>query len=174
MESKNFIHPQSGVQVELTASELVAQIYTKLKDATVCTAESCTGGMISQWFTSPAGSSQFFIGGVCAYSNQVKSGVLGVDANVIAANGAVSSPVVEAMAAGAIQLLGADWAVSVSGIAGPGGGTPDKPVGTVWCGVAGPSGNYSRLLRLSGDRKAIREAASIAALQFLLEKMDEA
>lgn len=154
-------------------AEIYQHISRKMPGKTVATAESCTGGMISAWLTDPPGSSQFFVGSVCAYSNYVKTTVLGVPAAVIAEHGAVSAPVVEAMASGVIRLMGAEWAISVSGVAGPAGGTVEKPVGTVWCGIDGPSGVYSRLLRLSGDRRAIREAAALAALEFLLEKINE-
>ena len=135
------------------------------------TAESCTGGILSSWITSLPGSSRFFAGGVCAYANIVKTSLLGVEPALIAAHGAVSREVVMAMASGARGRLGSDWAVSTSGVAGPDGGTAEKPVGTVWCGVAGPGGVDARLLKLSGDRAAIREESAMLALRFLKEKI---
>lgn len=154
------------------AGAAVSELYRRLgaSHGTVATAESCTGGMISTWLTSPAGSSRFFLGGVCSYSNESKSSLLGVDPGLIAANGAVSGPVVRAMAGGARARFGSTWAVSVSGIAGPDGGTPAKPVGTVWIGVAGPGGVDAREFKFPGDRGAVRQAAALAAIHFLLEK----
>ncbi|MEY4630611.1 MAG: hypothetical protein RIQ81_731 [Pseudomonadota bacterium] len=139
--------------------------------ASLGTAESCTGGMVSTWITGLPGSSAFFAGGVCCYSNALKSSLLGVDPALIAKEGAVSREVVMAMAQGARRVLKVDWAVSVSGVAGPDGGTPEKPVGTVWCAVAGPSGVDARLLKLDGDRAAIREESAMQALKFLKEKI---
>lgn len=100
------------------------------------TAESCTGGKIASMITSMAGSSEYFAGGVVSYCNEVKHNVLGVSEADLNAFGAVSQPVVEQMARGAMRVLGCDCAVATSGIAGPGGGTPSKPVGTVWIAAA--------------------------------------
>lgn len=100
------------------------------------TAESCTGGRIASMITSIAGSSEYFAGGVVSYCNEVKHNVLGVSEADLNAFGAVSQPVVEQMARGAMRVLGCDCAVATSGIAGPGGGTPSKPVGTVWIAAA--------------------------------------
>lgn len=100
------------------------------------TAESCTGGKIASMITSMAGSSEYFAGGVVSYCNEVKHDVLGVSEDNLRTYGAVSQPVVEQMARGAIRVLGCDCAVATSGIAGPGGGTPTKPVGTVWVAAA--------------------------------------
>ncbi len=135
------------------------------------TAESCTGGILSSWITSLPGSSRFFAGGVCSYSNALKTRLLGVEPGLIAKHGAVSREVVIAMASGARKSLGVDWALSTSGIAGPDGGTPEKPVGTVWCGVAGPGGVDARQLKLVGDRGTIREESAMLALRFLKEKI---
>ena len=98
----------------------------------LATAESCTGGGIGARITAVPGASEHYVGGVVSYANEVKTGVLGVDPAVLERHGAVSEPVVRQMARGAARLCGAECAVSVSGIAGPGGGTPEKPVGTVW------------------------------------------
>lgn len=127
---------------------------------TIATAESCTGGNIAHEITLIPGSSDVMAGGVVAYSNAVKSAVLGVDPKLIADNGAVSIPVVEAMALGAQAKLGVDIALATSGIAGPGGGSPEKPVGTVCVAVAHPEGVISTTLHLHGGRSLIIERAT--------------
>ncbi len=137
------------------------------KGATIATAESCTGGKIAALITANPGSSAYFKGSVVAYDNNVKIDVLGVDTETLTTNGAVSRPVVEQMAEGVRRLLKTDYAVATSGIAGPGGGTPEKPVGTVWMAVAGPQGVKSYLLNTSGDRERIIERSSANALNQL-------
>ena len=107
---------------------------------TVCTAESCTGGRIASMLTSVPGASASMWGGVVAYDNSVKQEILGVSPEALAEHGAVSEVVVKAMARGARKQLGTDWAVATSGVAGPSGGTEEKPVGMVWMAVAGPEG----------------------------------
>ena len=134
---------------------------------TVATAESCTGGMVGAALTDVPGSSAAYLGGVVSYSNEAKVTLLGVDPGLIAACGAVSDAVAKAMASGARDALGADVAVSVTGMAGPEGGTPDKPVGTVWFGVAGPHGVRAQLRRFAGDRATVRERAKMTALDLL-------
>ena len=132
--------------------ELVA--YTMKKEGkTLATAESCTGGTLAHQLTAMAGASEYFRGGVVAYSNEVKECALGVRHETLVAHGAVSEETVREMAAGARERLGADYAVATTGIAGPGGGTPEKPVGTVWIAVAGPDGVTAKLLKF-GDRRA--------------------
>ena len=132
--------------------ELVA--YTMKKEGkTLATAESCTGGTLAHQLTAMAGASEYFRGGVVAYSNEVKECALGVRHETLVAHGAVSEETVREMAAGARERLGADYAVATTGIAGPGGGTPEKPVGTVWIAVAGPDGVTTKLLKF-GDRRA--------------------
>ena len=132
--------------------ELVA--YTMKKAGkTLATAESCTGGTLAHQLTAMAGASEYFRGGVVAYSNEVKECALGVSHETLAAHGAVSEETVREMATGARERLGADYAVATTGIAGPGGGTPEKPVGTVWIAVAGPDGVTAKLLKF-GDRRA--------------------
>lgn len=135
------------------------------------TAESCTGGLIAAACTSVAGSSEWFERGFVTYSNAAKTSLLGVPAPLIATQGAVSRPVVEAMARGVLAAAPVQWAVAVTGIAGPGGGGPDKPVGTVWLCW----GDVQRLdvqrLQLDGDRSAIRELAVEAALRGLLDRL---
>jgi len=135
----------------------------------VAAAESCTGGWIAKALTDVAGSSQWFEGGVVAYSNAAKSSLLGVPAGLIAAHGAVSEPVVRAMAEGARARLGVALAVAVSGIAGPDGGTADKPVGTVW--FAWASGRQTTAARelFAGDREAVRRQCVALAVRRLIE-----
>ena len=138
----------------------------------MATAESCTGGLIAAACTSVAGSSDWFERGFVSYSNAAKTELLGVDAALIAAHGAVSESVVRAMALGALSRAGVDLAVAVTGIAGPGGGSADKPVGTVWLGLArrGPPGDalvQAERLQLGGDRSAVREQTLRIALQRL-------
>ena len=130
-------------------------------------AESCTGGLLGGRLTTPAGSSDVFEGGVIAYDNRVKMSLLGVDASDLEAHGAVSEPVALAMAAGVRARLGVDVGVAVTGIAGPGGGTPEKPVGTVWLAV--DVGGRARAVGtvLVGDRTEIRWRATQGALELL-------
>ena len=134
---------------------------------TVATAESCTGGLIGHLLTNVPGSSNYFLGGVVAYSNAAKAAMLGVPEDVLAAYGAVSREVVEAMAQGALRVFSASFGLAVSGIAGPSGGTSDKPVGTVWMAVAGEHGVQSRRLSLAGDRLHIKQATACHALDML-------
>jgi PncC family amidohydrolase len=140
------------------------QATLKSRGATVATAESCTGGLVATLLTDLAGSSDVYVGGVSAYSNGVKTAFLGVPEALIARHGAVSPEVAAAMAKGAAERVGATYAVSLTGVAGPGGGSAEKPVGTVYCGIAGPAGVRAIKLFLPGDRTAIRTAAAHAAL----------
>lgn len=130
-------------------------------------AESCTGGGLGARLTARVGASEWFDGGVIAYDNRVKHDVLGVPETVLASDGAVSEASAIAMAEGARRLTGAHWAVSITGIAGPGGGTPDKPVGLVWIGVAGEASHAVRHRFWSRDREAIRARAQTTALHAL-------
>lgn len=124
--------------------------------AVLVTAESCTGGGIAEAITRIPGSSRWFDRAWVTYSNDAKIEELGVDALVISRHGAVSEPVVMLMAEQARQRAGADWAVAVSGVAGPDGGSVEKPVGTVWVAWAGPQGTQTQLYHFSGDRAAVR------------------
>ena len=133
----------------------------------LATAESCTGGGIGARITAVPGASEHYVGGVVSYANEVKTGVLGVDPAVLEKHGAVSEPVVRQMARGAARLCGAECAVSVSGVAGPGGGTPEKPVGTVWMAALVPEGCSAEVRLFPGDREAVRNAAQIAVLELL-------
>ena len=131
---------------------------------TLATAESCTGGLVAARLTSIPGSSEVVLGGVVAYANAVKEAELGVPGSLLADHGAVSAEAAEAMAAGVRERLGADVGVSVTGIAGPGGGTPEKPVGLVYIHVSTPEGEDGLDLQIPGDRDAIRARATAAAL----------
>lgn len=137
-------------------------------DNRLATAESCTGGLLASTLTDVSGSSDWFAGSVVAYANEVKEGLLGVPQAMLIEHGAVSEPVVLAMAKGVLQAVGADVSVAISGIAGPSGGTPDKPVGMVWMAWAYPSGAHARLHTFSGDRTAVKEQSVMAAINGLL------
>ena len=140
----------------------------RAEEMLIATAESCTGGLVSAARTSVAGSSDVFERGFVTYSNDAKCQMLGVDADLIEANGAVSSDVAIAMAAGALEHSNADAAVAVTGIAGPGGGTEEKPVGLVYVAVAGPQGIFVEELRLDdNDREQIRNETARQALEML-------
>ena len=138
---------------------------------TIAVAESCTGGLLGARLTAIPGSSRTVRGGVIAYHDEVKTGLLGVPAALIGQHGAVSEPVVRAMATGARAAAGADAAFGITGIAGPGGGTPDKPVGTVWVSLDVRGEVEARQLRLIGDRAEIRARATQAALEMLRRRL---
>lgn len=138
-------------------------------DATVTTAESCTGGWIAKVLTDTAGSSRWFERGFVTYSNQAKQEMVGVTQNSLECHGAVSEQVVREMAEGARVVAGADFAISISGIAGPDGGSDEKPVGTVWAGFAVANRETSAQCRVfSGDREAVRRQAVAWGLLILL------
>ena len=139
------------------------------KGQMLATAESCTGGMIAAACTDLAGSSAWFERGFVSYSNEAKTELLGVPAALIAEHGAVSEPVVRAMAQGALQHSRAQVAVAVTGVAGPGGGSDSKPVGSVWFGWATPAGVVTQLCCFEGDRQSVRLACVQHAMQRLAE-----
>ena len=141
--------------------------------ATVACAESCTGGNIAHLITTVPGASAFFLGGVVAYSNEVKKRVLGVQPADLEKYGAVSEPVALQMAQGVRRLTGAQWAVATTGVAGPDGGTPQKPVGTVWIAVAGPQGARAEKFLFSHTRQRNIGRASVQALLLLLREMEK-
>jgi nicotinamide-nucleotide amidase len=146
------------------------------KGRTLAVAESCTAGMIGGALTGPAGSSSYFRGGILAYADEVKRDLLGVPAGDIKEHGAVSEPVVRAMAAGCRERLGTDYGLAVSGISGPGGAVEGKPVGTTWVGVATPSGVFAHCYRFPGDRQRNRlltVAAAVDSIRRVLEFGDE-
>lgn len=136
---------------------------------TLATAESCTGGLVAARLTSVSGASDVFRGGIVAYENGVKLAQLAVAAEILEKHGAVSAETAQAMATGARKSVGADVAVAVTGVAGPDGGTPEKPVGLVYLHASGPRGKRGRQLRLAGDREAIRRRATAAALHLVRE-----
>lgn len=138
---------------------------------TVSAAESCTGGMISSLLTSVPGSSAYYLGSVTSYANSVKAGVLGVPAGIIQEHGAVSSECVAAMAEGIRRLTGSDFSVATSGIAGPGGGSEEKPVGLVWIGVCSQEGTETFRMVFKGDRKRNMERFASNALNILRKKI---
>src|SRR6185312_3686749 len=154
-----------------TIDELLAE---ELRDRglTIATAESCTGGLLAARLTDRAGSSEYVKGAVVAYSNDVKTAQAGVPAELIEAHGAVSQEVAEALADGARSRLGADVGVGITGIAGPGGGTAEKPVGLVWLSVAAPSADgvafrLTRSVTLPGGRADVRDRATTVALHLI-------
>jgi len=166
--------------VDAAVSMLVAQLADALlaRRWRLACAESCTGGLIAAACTERAGSSEWFERGVVSYSNEAKVALLGVPASLIAAHGAVSEAVARAMAEGIARSSGADLAVSVTGIAGPSGGTPAKPVGTVWFGFAlrrdGIVEVQAEHHRFDGDRAQVRRASVRHALQGLLQRLASA
>ena len=138
---------------------------------TIATAESCTGGKLAMLLNKHAGSSVFYKGSVVAYSNEVKENVLKVNREYLEKYGAVSEQVVALMAFGAMKLLNTDFAVATSGVAGPDGGTPEKPVGTVWIAIANKESVYTECLHLRGDRNSITDTAATLALVRLLPRL---
>lgn len=157
----------------LTSLTLVGQLAQALTDRgwMMTTAESCTGGLIAAACTELAGSSVWFDRGVVTYSNEAKVGLLGVPAPLIAQHGAVSEAVAKAMAQGALAHSKAQIAVAVTGVAGPGGGSPDKPVGTVWLAWALSSGLVQAERQVfGGDRAAVRSATVLCALRGVLDR----
>jgi len=140
---------------------------------TVASAESCTGGLIGHSLTAIAGSSDYYLGGVISYSNRLKSQLLGVSPEALERHGAVSAQVAVAMAEGARERLGADYALSVTGVAGPGGGTAAKPVGLTYVAAAGDDRHEVRRHLWDGDRTSNQEASAAAALELLLELIEE-
>lgn len=156
-------------------TELAVLLGCRLKacQLVLATAESCTGGWVAECVTSVAGSSDWFDRGFVTYSNAAKVEMLGIDAGLLQLNGAVSEATVQAMAAGALQFSRAQVSVAVSGIAGPGGGVDDKPVGTVWFAWQreGQPG-ATRRHRFEGDRQSVRQQAVVVALQGLIKMCD--
>ncbi len=158
------------------AQRLEAQVGTALnaKDWTVSAAESCTGGLVLHRLTNVAGSSAYVLGGVVAYANPVKHALLGVKQGTLIAHGAVSEQTAQEMAVGVRNLLKTDIAVSVTGIAGPGGGTAEKPVGLTYIGIAGPDDLLEVQRHVwEGDREAVKAASATAALQLILDTLAE-
>jgi nicotinamide-nucleotide amidase len=151
---------------ERSSAELVVDLLRE-RGLTLGTAESCTGGLVAGRITDVPGASDVFLGALVAYSNEVKAARLGVPDAVLAEHGAVSAEVAAAMAHGAREALGVDVAVAVTGVAGPGGGTDEKPVGLVFLHAAGPAGELARRLDFPGDRDTIRQRSAVAALHLV-------
>ena len=156
------IYSRNGDPMEAVVGKLL-----RSRGATVSVAESCTGGALAERLTSVAGSSDYFVGGFLVYTNLLKTSLLGVDAGLLEQRGAVSEAVAEAMALGAKERTGSTFALSVTGVAGPTGGSEEKPVGSVVIGFAGPGGSRAHNFRFPGDRPRVRGFAVQAALDLL-------
>ncbi|MDP5019134.1 MAG: nicotinamide-nucleotide amidohydrolase family protein, partial [Opitutales bacterium] len=142
-------------------------------EKTVALAESCTGGLLANAFTDVPGASKVFAGSAVCYANDAKVNLLGVPDCLIAQHGAVSAECAAAMATGAIEKFGSDYAIAVTGYAGPGGGTDADPVGTVYFGYASPTGVWSQRVALPGDRRQIKQRAVNTALDFMRRKLNK-
>ncbi|MBX3048847.1 MAG: CinA family protein [Anaerolineales bacterium] len=136
-------------------------------------AESCTGGLVGHRLTNVAGSSTYYMGSVTAYAYEAKVRLLGVSWTTLEQHGAVSAETVSEMALGCRRALAADIGIAISGIAGPGGGTPDKPVGTVWMALSAADGIWTRKFNFDGDRLAVKEQAAEAALALGIEYLEK-
>jgi nicotinamide-nucleotide amidase len=162
------VYAEGGAEAEADSLEGAVGRELQRRAETVGVAESCTGGLICERLTRVAGSSGWVQGGVVAYSNELKRGLLGVDEAAITEHGAVSEVVARSLAEGACRALGSDWGVGVTGVAGPGGGSAEKPVGTVHLALASHGATVSALrVRLPGDRDRVRQGASQVALEML-------
>ena len=159
-----------GVTPEVLAPQIVR--VARGLGLTVATAESCTGGLVAAAITAVPGSSDVFVGGIVAYSNGLKTSLLGVESAVLREHGAVSPQTAAWMARGAAERLGADLVVAVTGIAGPSGGTAGKPVGTVCLGLYGPHGVVTDSVRFEGDRSSVREQSVVFALRMLADALE--
>jgi len=149
-----------GAMIDVVVARLLAR-------STIATAESCTGGLMAGRLTDLAGSSAYVLGGLVVYSNEAKTALAGVPASLIEAHGAVSPEVAAALSAGARSRLGADYGIGITGIAGPGGGTPEKPVGTVCLSVSSATDAEARTVRLPGGRADVRDRTTTVALHML-------
>ena len=158
------------LEIENPTLDMMTELISLLKKnrQTVSTAESCTGGILATLLTHLPGSSQIYKGGVSAYSNQMKMSLLGVAAQSLETFGAVSATVAEEMASGVAYAAKSDFSISVTGIAGPDGGSKEKPVGTIWCGFFTPTGCYSKHHQLQGTRENNRWTVSHLAIEELL------
>jgi nicotinamide-nucleotide amidase len=163
--SQRFGDDVAGVDVGGLEEVVLAQL--RSEGATLATAESCTGGMLGASLTNVPGASDVYVGGVVSYSDRAKETHLGVPADLLTTHGAVSEPVAQAMAVGVRERFGADWGIGITGIAGPGGGTEDKPVGLVHWAVASASGAIARHQVFPGDRGVVRLWSVNSALDLL-------
>jgi PncC family amidohydrolase len=146
----------------------------KRERLTLAVAESCTGGLLGGYVTAAAGSSEYFRGGIIAYDNDIKRDILGVSSQNLEKYGAVSESVVREMASGAAKVFNCDCAVSVSGVAGPGGGSDEKPVGTVFIGTFFRGQTNSKSFIFDGNRDEVRDQSVSAALEFLIDAINNA
>lgn len=162
----------SAVGAESQALEIRAGELLRARGLTLAVAESCTGGLLMHRITDVPGSSLYLLGGVVAYADQVKSGILGVDAQTIVQNGAVSEPVAAQLASGIQRTLGADIGIGITGIAGPGGGTAEKPVGLTYLGIATPDGVQVVERRWQGNRGQNKRSSTDAALMLLIAYLE--
>ncbi len=161
-----------AVEFEQQTAALAAQL--SRRNQLLATAESCTGGWLAKVCTDRAGSSGWFERGFVTYSNAAKQELLGVEGDTLARHGAVSRETVLEMVAGVLAHSRAHWALAISGIAGPGGGSAEKPVGTVWFAWGGPDGwQLAREARFQGNRDAVREQAVATALEVLVQRLSE-
>src|SRR5215210_269971 len=159
-----------ALREEDTMEKVVGALLRKA-GATLALAESCTGGLVSERLTRVPGSSDYVLGGAVTYTNELKTQLVGVPAETIAEHGAVSEPVARAMAEGVCRALGSDYGIGITGVAGPGGGSEAKPVGTVHIAVAGPAETDHRKVRFPGDRERVRWHASQLALEMLRRRL---
>ncbi len=160
------VYGQDGVTFAQAVGEELAR-----RSQSICCAESCTGGLLTQMLTEVPGSSKWTLGAFVTYSNGLKESALGVPHELLERHGAVSEPVVRVMAEGARQRSGAIWSAAITGVAGPDGGTAEKPVGTVWLGLSGPSGTMAKRVHYRGDRGRVRLQSAYGALQLLREAL---
>lgn len=160
---------------DLVNRELVKRLIQILdaKGLQLALAESCTGGLLSSWITTEPGVSNVFLGSVVSYANSAKENILGVRQESLQLSGAVSEVVVREMARGARDAFKASWTVAITGVAGPSGGTPEKPVGTVWVCVCGPNIERATSFLFSGDRSAIQKSSAKAAIELLISAVEE-
>jgi nicotinamide-nucleotide amidase len=169
---KEAVGPYIYGRGEETMAELVGSLLRRQKKS-LAVAESCSGGLLAYQVTSAPGSSDYFIGGVTAYSNEMKSTLLHVDPKIIKEHGAVSAETARAMATGVREICGADVGISITGIAGPGGGTDEKPVGTVYFGLAEGKRVYEYLFHFAGKRDKIQAIAAYTGLDLVRRKLLE-
>jgi PncC family amidohydrolase len=165
-----------NLQFEVDVSNLPENVIGNIlheRGLKLAAAESCTGGLIGSRITDVVGSSEYFLGSIVAYAYEVKVRLLDVSWDTLNKYGAVSRETVLEMARGAHQRIGGDVAISVSGIAGPGGGTPEKPVGTTWIGLIAKDGEWAKEFHFSGNREQNKSSAADAALQMLLDYLQE-
>jgi competence/damage-inducible protein CinA-like protein len=162
----SFVYGQDGVTFAQAVGEELAR-----RGETICCAESCTGGVLTQMLTEVPGSSRWTLGAFVTYSNSLKESALGIPHELLQQHGAVSEPVVRAMAEGARLRSEATWSAAITGVAGPEGGTPEKPVGTVWLGLSGPAGTSAKRVHYRGDRGQVRLQSAYGALQLLRDAL---